>query len=65
MEVNEIPGGVTAALGFHAAGVHAGIKKSKKPDVAIIFSEVPAQVGGVFTQNRVKAAPVLFLKSCC
>ncbi|HHT64146.1 MAG: bifunctional glutamate N-acetyltransferase/amino-acid acetyltransferase ArgJ [Bacillota bacterium] len=60
MEVNEIPGGVTAALGFHAAGVHAGIKKSKKPDVAIIFSEVPAQVGGVFTQNRVKAAPVLF-----
>ncbi|MEL7563356.1 MAG: bifunctional glutamate N-acetyltransferase/amino-acid acetyltransferase ArgJ [Dehalobacterium sp.] len=57
-----IPGGVTAAPGFKAAGVHAGIKKSNKnkPDVAVIFSEVPATAGGVFTQNRVRAAPVVF-----
>jgi len=62
MDLKVIPGGVTAPLGFQGAGVHAGIKKSNKgkPDVAVIFSEIPAQVGGVFTQNRVKAAPVLF-----
>lgn len=61
MELKIIPGGITAAPGFKAAGVHAGIKKSNKtkPDVAVIYSEVPAGVGGVFTQNRVKAAPVI------
>jgi glutamate N-acetyltransferase/amino-acid N-acetyltransferase len=61
MEFNVIPGGVTAASGFKAAGVHAGIKKSNKdkPDVAVIYSDVPARVGGVFTRNRIKAAPVL------
>lgn len=62
MEFKIISGGVTAAPGFKAAGVHAGIKKSNKdkPDVAVIFSEVPATVGGVFTQNLVQAAPVIF-----
>lgn len=62
MKIKVIPGGVTAAAGFKGSGVHAGIKKSnkKKPDVAVIFSQVPASVGGVFTQNRVKAAPVVF-----
>lgn len=62
MDIKIIPGGVTAAPGFTAAGVHAGIKKSNKtkPDVAVIFSEVPAAVGGVFTQNSVKAAPVIY-----
>ncbi|MGI6712288.1 MAG: bifunctional glutamate N-acetyltransferase/amino-acid acetyltransferase ArgJ [Bacillota bacterium] len=61
MVFNTIPGGITAAPGFQAAGVHAGIKKSNKtkPDIAIIFSETPAVTAGVFTQNYVKAAPVL------
>jgi len=61
MEIKIIPGGITAVTGFMAAGVHAGIKKSnkEKPDVAVIFSQAPAAVGGVFTQNRVKAAPVI------
>ncbi|MBW2153425.1 MAG: bifunctional glutamate N-acetyltransferase/amino-acid acetyltransferase ArgJ [Deltaproteobacteria bacterium] len=45
--------------GFKAAGIAAGIKKDGKKDLGLIFSETPAIVAGVFTQNRVKAAPVL------
>lgn len=48
-------GGVTAAKGFTAAGLHCGIKY-KNPDLGIIYSRTPAQVGGVFTTNRVHAA---------
>lgn len=54
----EIPGGVTAAADFRAAGIAAGIKKSGKPDLALIFSDAPAAVAGVFTSNAVKAAPL-------
>jgi len=56
-----INGGVTAAKGFKAAGVYAGIKKVKK-DMAMIYSEVPCKAGGTFTTNIVKAAPVLWDK---
>ncbi|MBE5961824.1 MAG: bifunctional glutamate N-acetyltransferase/amino-acid acetyltransferase ArgJ [Lachnospiraceae bacterium] len=52
-----IDGGVTAATGFYASGVYAGIKKSRK-DMAMVFSVVPATVAGAFTTNMVKAAPV-------
>jgi len=45
--------------GFKAAGVSCGIKKNGNKDLALIFSETPAQVAAVFTENRVKAAPVL------
>lgn len=45
--------------GFKAAGIAAGLKKNGKKDLGIILSEVPATVAGVFTQNRVQAAPVL------
>jgi glutamate N-acetyltransferase/amino-acid N-acetyltransferase len=45
--------------GFRAAGVAAGIKKNGKKDLAIIVSDKPAQVAGLFTTNSVKAAPVL------
>jgi len=48
---------VTAAKGFRAAGVHAGIK-AQKPDMALIVSDPPAAVAGTFTTNRVQAAPV-------
>lgn len=44
--------------GFRAAGVHAGIKKSGAPDMAMIATDGPAAVAGVFTTNQVKAAPV-------
>jgi len=46
--------------GFKAAGVTAGLKKNGKPDLGLIFSEAPATVAGVFTQNRVQAAPVRY-----
>lgn len=53
-------GGVTAPRGFLAAGVHANVKGKGglKKDVALVFSQVPAAAAGVFTRNRVKAAPV-------
>jgi glutamate N-acetyltransferase/amino-acid N-acetyltransferase len=52
---------VTAPLGFRAAGVAAGIKASGSPDVAVVVNDGPsAAAAGVFTANRVKAAPVLW-----
>jgi glutamate N-acetyltransferase/amino-acid N-acetyltransferase len=45
--------------GFLAAGISAGLKKNRERDLALIYSEVPAVAAGVFTTNRVKAAPVL------
>ena len=54
-----IPGGVTAAKGFLASGAAAGIKYKEKKDVALIFSESDACAAGMFTTNKVKAAPVL------
>ena len=50
---------VTAARGFRADGISAGIKPSGKKDLALIVSDVPATVAAVFTRNQVKAAPVL------
>lgn len=50
-------GGVTAAKGFQAIGICAGIKKNKK-DMAMIKSDVPCIAAGTFTKNIVKAAPV-------
>ncbi|MDY4516965.1 MAG: bifunctional ornithine acetyltransferase/N-acetylglutamate synthase [Lachnospiraceae bacterium] len=55
--MNIIQGGVTAAKGFRAIGIHAGIKKDKK-DMAMIVSEIPCVAAGTFTTNVVKAAPV-------
>ena len=55
-------GGVTAALGFTAAGVRCGVKgdAGTKRDVALIVSECPATAAAMFTKNQFKAAPVLF-----
>ncbi len=52
---------VTAAKGFTAAGVTAGIKASGKPDLALVVNEGPdAHAAGVFTSNRFTAAPVVW-----
>jgi glutamate N-acetyltransferase/amino-acid N-acetyltransferase len=59
MKTTQHSGSITFAKGFLAQGVVAGIKKADKSDLAIIYSESPASVAGVFTQNQVKAAPVL------
>jgi glutamate N-acetyltransferase/amino-acid N-acetyltransferase len=57
--VKWMEGHVTAARGFLATGIHCGIKK-KKPDLALILSDVPASAAGMFTTNKVKAAPVRY-----
>ncbi len=54
-----VSGGVTAAKGFQAAGVHCGIRKNRtKKDLALIKSDCPANAAAVFTQNLVKGAPL-------
>ena len=53
-----IKGGVTAAKGFKAAGLNAGIKNNVKKDMALVYSEQPCTTAGTFTTNRVFAAPV-------
>ncbi|MCM3887406.1 bifunctional glutamate N-acetyltransferase/amino-acid acetyltransferase ArgJ [Frankia sp. R82] len=54
---------VTAPRGFRAAGVAAGLKPSGNPDVALVVNDGPlAAAGGVFTRNRIQAAPVLWTR---
>ena len=58
-----IEGGVCAAKGFTAAGVHCGIRKNKsKRDLALIYSSVPASAAAVYTTNLVKGAPLVVTK---
>lgn len=59
--MNRVKGGVTAPKDYKAAALNCGIKKRKK-DLALIVSSVSAVACGMFTQNRVKAAPVLVCK---
>lgn len=56
--MEEINGGITAPVGFKSAGVAAGIKKSGKKDMALIYSKEPAAAAAVFTTNRMQAAPI-------
>ena len=58
---NEITGGVCAAQGFKAGGVHCGVKATSSPDkndLAMILSDRECAAAGVYTLNRVKAAPI-------
>jgi len=57
----EIPGGVTAPCGFEASAVRCGLKR-RGTDLALLYSVAPAVAAGVFTTNRVQAAPVLVCK---
>ena len=58
-----VAGGVTAAKGFTAGGVHCGIRKSRsKRDLGLIYSEVPAAAAAVYTTNLVKGAPLTVTK---
>src|SRR5438045_4281549 len=67
IQFKTISGSICAPLGFKAAAVFCGIKtlgtgkgsdKGPKPDLALIVSDVPAAVAGLFTTNKVCAAPV-------
>ena len=54
-----INGGVCAAKGFLASGIHSGIRKNKtKKDLALIYSECKASAAAVYTTNKVKGAPL-------
>ena len=56
---------VTSPAGFRAAGVTAGLKPSGRPDLALVVNDGPLQVAaGVFTSNRVVAAPVVWSRQC-
>lgn len=66
-ETHSLPGklvrtqGVTAPAGFRGSGIAAGIKASGRSDLALVFNEGPdTAAAGVFTRNKVKAAPVLW-----
>jgi glutamate N-acetyltransferase/amino-acid N-acetyltransferase len=62
--LKQIQGGVCAAKGFTANGVHCGIRKNKtKRDLALIFSEKQASAAAVYTQNLVKGAPLTVTKN--
>lgn len=54
-----LPEGVTAPKGYRAAGVMAQVRKKGRRDLALIYSEIPAAAAALYTQNQVKAAPVL------
>ena len=59
-----ITGGVCAAKGFQANGIHCGIRKNhSKRDLALIYSEVTANAAAVYTTNLVKGAPLLVTKA--
>ncbi|MBR1693240.1 MAG: bifunctional glutamate N-acetyltransferase/amino-acid acetyltransferase ArgJ [Lachnospiraceae bacterium] len=60
--MKQITGGVTAAKGFYAASCEANIKYENRTDMALVYSEVPCRVAGVFTSNVVKAACVMWDK---
>ena len=64
MDIKIINGGVCAAQGFKASGVHCGIRKNKlKKDLAMICSDVVANAAAVYTTNLVKGAPLIVTKN--
>jgi glutamate N-acetyltransferase/amino-acid N-acetyltransferase len=59
--MKETTGGITAPRGFRAAGIHCGVKKTKK-DLCLLVSDRPAAGAAVLTTNRVQAAPILVVR---
>lgn len=61
--MKQVRGGVTAAKGFTASGVHVGIRKNKeKKDLALVWSETPCAAAAVYTTNRVIGQPLIVTK---
>ncbi len=59
----QIRGGVTAAKGFTASGIHVGIRKNReKKDLALVWSEKPCSAAAVYTTNQVKGQPLIVTK---
>jgi glutamate N-acetyltransferase/amino-acid N-acetyltransferase len=53
-----IKGTITSPQGFKANGFWAGVKRSGKPDLGLVFSQYPCTSAAMFTRNSVKAAPI-------
>lgn len=60
--MKELQGGITAVPGFLAAGMHCGIKKEGRPDLAVMVSEKEAAVAGMFTTHRFAAPPLILCR---
>ncbi|MBR6726289.1 MAG: bifunctional glutamate N-acetyltransferase/amino-acid acetyltransferase ArgJ [Clostridia bacterium] len=59
IKINDINGGITSPKGFSASGIHCGLRKNKsKSDLALIFADRDCTAAGVYTTNKVFAAPV-------
>lgn len=64
MEYVHVKGSLCAPKGFSAAGIHCGIRKNKaRKDLALVFSQTPANAAAVYTSNRVQAASILATKA--
>ena len=62
--MKQISGGICAAKGFKANGIHCGIRKNRtKKDLALIVSDIPAAAAAVYTTNLVKGAPLTVTKA--
>jgi glutamate N-acetyltransferase / amino-acid N-acetyltransferase len=61
--LSRVDHGITFPLGFRASGVAAGVKRSMRPDLALVVSKDPCAVAGLFTENKVRAAPVEMCES--
>jgi len=59
--VKKVGGGVTRAKGFLSGSIYSGVKR-KNEDLCLIVSENPARATGLFTQNRIKAAPIILTR---
>ena len=57
-----LKGGITAPQGFMASGIHAGIKPAHQRDIALVASDSPGPIAGVFTKSTITAAPVILDK---
>jgi len=57
-KIESIEGGVCAAEGFFADGIHIGLKKEGAKDLAFIYSQTPCAIASVFTTNKMTAAPI-------
>jgi glutamate N-acetyltransferase / amino-acid N-acetyltransferase len=62
MRIRTLRGGLTAVDGIRAAGLWAGIKPTRKPDLAMIVADRPAIAAGLFTRNRFQAPPLLLTR---
>lgn len=63
-EITKIGGGITAAKGFTASGIHCGIRKNQdKKDLALIYSNKRSAAAACYTQNKVKGAPIAVTKT--